>query len=251
MRSIYFLCAMMLCSTALAKPHEQDLLADLYLRPYVITVSAGPAWTSAGQTQSYRLQSNIKNTYSANLNTSSLGVGELFFGWQSRLRTMYYGQLGLAVTGSSMVKLSGDVWAFADPDYNNFNYTYDVNQLRLSLKGKMINQEPITRLCILPYISASIGLGFNRSYNYTATSKLYEELPGPDFTDNTVTNYVATIGIGMQRQLNKHWQAGIGYECADWGESQLGRAPGQTLNSGITLTHIYAHELLFNLTYVA
>ena len=242
----------MLCLNGLvfSKQHWPDLLPDPNLRPYVITISAGPAWTSAGENQNYLLQPNVRNAYIANRNTSSLGVGEFFLGWQSRLGHTYYGQVGIEVAGSSMAKLSGNIWAFADPEFNNFNYTYDVNQFRLSLKGKLITQEPVTRLCVLPYITGGVGLGFNRAYNYNVTSKLYEEIPGPNFRDNTITNYAATMGIGLQKNLKKHWQAGVGYEFADWGESQLGRAPGQTLNAGIMLMHLYAHALLFNVTYV-
>lgn len=44
---------------------------------------------------------------------------------------------------------------------------------------------------------------------------------------------------------------GIGYEFADWGRSQLNRAPGQTLNSGLSLSHLYTNGFLFNLTYSA
>ena len=251
MRSMYCLLVMSLCTNTYANNFLLDFVPDFSVRPYFITVSAGPAWTSAGQTQTYLLQNNIKNTYEANRNTSSLAVGELFLGLQSRLRTTFYGQLGFAVTGSSMAKLSGDIWQFAEPEYNNFNYTYDVNQLRFALKGKIITQDPITRLCVLPYVSASIGVSLNRAYNYNTVGKVYEAVPAPDFIDNTNTSYAATLGLGVQRKIQKHWQVGIGYELADWGYSNLGRAPGQTLNTGITLTHLYAHEMLLNLTYIA
>ncbi len=43
--------------------------------------------------------------------------------------------------------------------------------------------------------------------------------------------------------------AGVGYEFADWGKNQLGRAPGQTLNTGLSMSHYYINSILFNITY--
>ena len=73
----------------------------------------------------------------------------------------------------------------------------------------------------------------------------------PDFASNTTTAFTYTVGAGIQRLLNQHWQAGIGYEFADWGRSQLNRASGQTLNNGLSLSHVYTNGFLFNLTYSA
>lgn len=70
-----------------------------------------------------------------------------------------------------------------------------------------------------------------------------------NFASNTTTAFTYTLGAGVQRHLNPHWQVGIGYEFSDWGSSQLNRASGQTLNSGLLLSHLYTNELLFNLTY--
>lgn len=66
-----------------------------------------------------------------------------------------------------------------------------------------------------------------------------------------VTAFVYTLSAGIQKALNSRWQVGAGYEFADWGQSQLGRASGQTLNSGLSLKHLYTNGILFNLTYVA
>ena len=73
----------------------------------------------------------------------------------------------------------------------------------------------------------------------------------PNFTSNTTTAFTYTLGAGVQRHLNQHLQAGVGYEFADWGRSQLSRASGQTLNTGLSLSHLYTNGFLFNLTYSA
>jgi hypothetical protein len=43
----------------------------------------------------------------------------------------------------------------------------------------------------------------------------------------------------------------MGYEFADWGQSHLGSAQGQTLGRGLSLQHLYTNGLMFNLTYTA
>jgi opacity protein-like surface antigen len=250
MRIIYYLYFLLFVSNSFATQCFFDIFPKTQIRPYFITFSAGPAWTSAGQNQTYFLQPGVLNRYVANRNTSSLGVGEVFVGWQSRLQSIYYGQLGLAVTGSSAANLTGDIWEFANPALNNWKYNYNLNQWRVALKGKLITQDVYTRLCVYPYISASIGASFNHAYNYSLVSSPTVTTPNIIFTNHTQSSYAATMGIGLQRKLKKHWQVGVGYELADWGYSQLGVAPNQTINTGIAMTHLYANELLFNLTYV-
>lgn len=80
---------------------------------------------------------------------------------------------------------------------------------------------------------------------------IFEALPNPNFADHTKTAFTYTLGVGVQKAFNDHWQVGIGYEFADWGKSKLGRASGQTMNSGLALNHLYTNGILFNLTYVA
>ena len=104
---------------------------------------------------------------------------------------------------------------------------------------------------VQPYVSGSLGVGFNRAHDFTITPKIFEEVPAPNFTDNRTTAFTYTLGIGVQKALTTNWQAGIGYEFANWGKSQLGRAPGQTLNSGLHLSHLYTNQLQFSLSYVA
>lgn len=73
----------------------------------------------------------------------------------------------------------------------------------------------------------------------------------PNFASNTTAAFTYTLGVGVERNINLHCQVGIGYEFADWGMSQLSRASGQTLNTGLSLSHLYTNGLLFNLTYSA
>lgn len=217
----------------------------------MVTVSGGPAWTSAGKTQTFYVQSDVQNTYAANNKTQTLGTGELFLGAQRTLNERFNGQLGLAVAGSGMAKLSGQIWQDADADYNNFNYTYNINQFRLGLRGKLIAKTNPINPVIQPYVSGGVGVGFNRAFNYQVTPTIAEAVAAPGFTAGTTTALTYTLGAGIQKSFHTHWQIGMGYEFSDWGQSNLSRATGQTTSSGLHLNHLYSNELQFSLSYIA
>ena len=72
-----------------------------------------------------------------------------------------------------------------------------------------------------------------------------------NFAAYTQTSFTYTLGAGIQKILTNHWQVGLGYEFADWGQSRLNRASEQTIGQGLSLSHLYTNGLVFNLTYTA
>lgn len=216
--------------------------------PWVGTISVGPTWQSNGNTQTFYLAPNIEKTYTANSSTNLMADGEVFLGLQKDLPHQLQGQLGLAVAVAGNAKLSGNIWDDADPQFNNYAYQYNVNHVHLALKGKLLVDRGSW---LTPWVSGSLGVGFNHAYSFSNTPTIFEALPNNNFSSKTETAFTYTLGAGVQRILNQHWQVGIGYEFADWGQSGLGRASGQTLNSGISLNHLYTNGFLFNLTYCA
>ena len=216
--------------------------------PWVGTISVGPVWQSNGNTQTFYLAPNIEKSYAANSSTNAMADGEVFLGLQKDLPHQFQGQLGLAVAVAGNAKLSGNIWDDADPQFNNYTYLYKVNHVHLALKGKLLADRGYW---LTPWVSGSLGVGFNRAYSFSNTPTIFEAVPNNNFSSNTETAFTYTLGAGVQRVLNQHWQVGIGYEFADWGQSELGRASGQTLNSGLSLNHLYTNGFLLNLTYVA
>lgn len=215
---------------------------------WVGTVSAGPVWANGGKTQTFFLAPEIEKTYVANKSSNTLASGELFVGMQQSLAPEWRGQLGLAVAATGNAKLQGIIWDDADPEFNNHRYQYKVRNTRIALKGKLLVDKGYW---VTPWLSASLGVGFNRAHSFINTPLIFEALPNPNFTNNTKTAFTYSLGAGLQKAFNKNWQVGVGYEFSDWGKSALGRAAGQTLNSGLTLNHLYTNGVLFNLTYVA
>lgn len=215
---------------------------------WVGTISTGPVWEGAGQTQTFYLAPNILKTYAAEHTTHALFDGEVFAGIQKELPKAFLGQIGLAVAATSNANLSGNIWDDADSTFNNYRYSYQVQHTHIAVKGKFLADRGYW---VMPWVSASLGVGFNAAHDFQNTPLISEAVTMTNFASGTQTSFTYTLGAGVQKVLNSHWQAGIGYEFADWGQSQLSRASGQTLNSGLSLNHLYTNGVLFNLTYVA
>lgn len=215
---------------------------------WVATLAVGPVWESAGNTQTFYLAPEIEKTYTANHSSRALANGEFFLGIQKSLQAQLQGQLGLAVATTGNAVLSGNIWDDADVTFNNYTYNYKIRHTHIALKGKLLADRGYI---VTPWISASLGAGFNQSHDFTNTPLISEAIVMPNFANHTITTFTYTLGAGIQRNLNAHWQAGMGYEFADWGQSQLHRAAGQTLNTGLSLSHLYTNGFLLNLTYHA
>ncbi len=213
----------------------------------VTTLSAGFGWYNSGQTQTIAIQPDIEKTYTAAHTNDAIAEGELFVGWQRPLHAHLLGQAGVALAGSSRAGFSGDIWEDANPELSNYTYNYGIQHTHVAIEGKLLADMD---LLFTPYVNGSIGVGFNKAQNFVIHPKLEEEIPAPGFQSHTTTAFTYTAGIGVQKALNQHWQAGLGYLFSDWGKSQLASAPGQTLNSGIALSHTYVNSVLFNLSYL-
>lgn len=214
---------------------------------WVGTVSLGPIWDDGGTNQTFFLAPNIQKTYTANPSSDTLFEGELFVGLQKDLFQILQGQLGLEVAATSNAGLSGTIWDDASPQFTNHSYNYKIQHSHVALKGKLLLD---LDLALMPWFSGSFGVGYNRSLNYTNTPFIFEALSNANFTAFTQTAFTYTVGGGLQKALNMNWQVGIGYEFADWGKSKLGRAIGQTLNTGLKLDHLYTNGVLLNLSYI-
>ncbi|MFC3908264.1 outer membrane protein [Legionella dresdenensis] len=214
----------------------------------VITFSGGPAWYNEGRSQTIQLQEDVTKYYQAQSSTKALATGEIFFGVSSPLSETFSGQLGLAVAHNGSASQRGFIWEDADPNFSNYRYDYNISNTRITVKGKLLSATPYPWLN--PYISAGAGIGFNKADNFSITPLIYQEVAAPPFASNTETAFSYTAGAGLQFPLNPNWQAGIGYEFADWGKSQLNRASNQTMNTGPKLSHFYTHELQISLTYI-
>lgn len=215
---------------------------------WVSTISMGPVWENAGTTQTFYLTPAIEKTYKANKSSHALFNGEFFLGIQKTLSQAILGQLGLAVATTSHANLSGIIWDDADPLFDNHTYSYKTQNNRVIVKGKLLAE---AGYWFTPWLSGGVGAGFNRSSSFNNIPRIFEALPNSNFASHTNTSFTYTVGAGVQKALTRNWQIGVGYEFADWGKSELGRAAGQHLNSGLAMNHLYTNGILLNITYLS
>ena len=224
--------------------------APIYM-PLVVAVSGGPVWASgAGMTQSFYSQPQTSRTYIAKQQSTVacvLGDFELFVGIHRNLNQRVQAQFGLAVAATSNASATGDIWDDEEPPHNNFTYSYNVQHTHLAAKGKLVFD---IKRPVKPYISGSVGAGFNRASGYNNVPLIFEAGHIDNFANNTLTAFTYTLGFGAQYELSTNWQVGGGYEFADWGSSQLGRADDQTINTGLSMNHLYTNGIMLNITYL-
>lgn len=213
----------------------------------VVTLSLGASWTQSHHSVTETLAPEIVNTYTANNNGDAFAVGEIFAGMERELSPGWLGQLGVAVAGGGNTDRSGDIWANADPDFDNFTYNYSINRVYVGLKGKVLAD--VASIGIQPYVSGSLGLGFNHAFGYASVAKIPEEVADQPFGSNVTTSFAYTVGAGIQKTFTPNWAIGVGYEFSDWGKSSLASIPGVTQSNSLVLDHLYNNAVLVNLSY--
>lgn len=214
---------------------------------WVMAVSGAAVWASAGKTQTFYLTPEIEKTWLAEKSNRTLPQGELFLGIQRELSAQIILQGGLALVATGNMKLGGEIWDDADPQFNNYTYRYKINHSHVAAKAKiLVDKYPF----VTPWISASLGAGFNRATNFSNTPVIFEAIATPDFAAHTTTALTYNLGLGIQKNLKNNLQLSLGYEFADWGQSHLNPAPQQTLNRGLALNHLYTNALVLGLAWL-
>lgn len=216
------------------------------LSGYFLTISGGPLNTSNEKAETIILRPNVSKTYTANTNNSGYATGEIFWGYERIIEEGMFGQFGLAVAYTN-TKVKGDIWEDANPNFNDFAYQYNTNRVRIAAKGKLVTNLVYD---FGGYLSGSAGFAVNKANSFSITSRMLAAVPAPAFRSNSEIGFSYTLGLGLEKPFSSSWRGGVGYEFADWGPSSLDRAPGQSLNNGLGMSHLYTHAILFSLTFL-
>lgn len=228
--------------------------------PIVGTISVGPGWSRPGQDQTINLQPDIVKSYvpgptssafkwvTTAQGTDTIGTGELFLGFYGAVNSVVEGQIGVVYSQSTQARLSGTIYEDANPAFNNYKYSYQIRNARVGLKAKALVDTKFYDL--IGYISGSGAAGMNHSSRFSITPLLDTEVPAPAFTDHTSTSFSYTFGIGFEVPVDPNWRVGLGYEWANWGMSQLSRAPGQTVGNGLHLPALRVQSLMVSLSFL-
>lgn len=215
-----------------------------YTQNRVAAFSIGPAWSRNGQSQTLTILPNEVNHYAAKIQNNVFPYMEAFLGREKQWSQILYTQLGLEIGGGSAARFRGTVTSETVPQFTTETYSYNVNELRVLAKGKILFD--LNFYETRPFLTAGIGIGFNHSYGYavkptSASTAL--------FKSNTQTALATTLGVGFEEVINDHWHAAIGYEYANWGKSQLDAAAHQITTPGLVVNNVYVNTVLLSLLY--
>lgn len=240
--------------SSMAAPAFSGTMGEIPKMPWFAMLSGGPVWSASGEKQTISLQPGVVNTYQPDRNVSTFGTGSVFMGVD---RDFWHGsklQAGVAVTGSGPDVVRGGVWQDANPNFDNFEYTYRVSQIRLGLKGRVVgkNNHLFKKVeKIKPYGSGEIAVAWNRSYAYETIARIDTAVLQPNFDSYTKTALSYAFSAGLQGDVTDHVAMAVGYQITSWGNSNLGPANLQTTSTRLGLSSIYANEMQFSLIYTA
>lgn len=221
--------------------------ANFAVTSYIVSLSAGAAWVQTGQQQTIVLQPAVKKTFTVSNKTQTVAAGELFVGIEHLIAPSMAGQLGLAIGGMDTIEPQGNVWEGGDPQLNDVSYQYKVRSLRGLVKGKLIWD---ANSVFNPYVFVGLGLGYNTASSWRLTASGGEVVSFPLFANASTTSFAYSFGAGIQTVVSPNLRFGVGYEFADVGQTQLDRAPEQTINSGVRNHKIQSNALQCTVSFV-
>jgi opacity protein-like surface antigen len=218
-------------------------------KPYLVMLSGGIGWSRPGKTQTVYVEADSSNTYSNQSNLQTLGMGEVFVGVEKKLFNLpIQQQWGALLGAAAMARIKGEIWQFSDPSFNNMSYSYNINQLRVGLRTKWLFDQYALIKEFKPYVTGSLGIGFNRSFSFNNLAKSTDIVANPNFENKVLKAFSYSVGFGLQKNIHDNVQFGFGYELFDWGKSSLAPWAGQTTSAAPSSNNLYMQTLLMSLS---
>lgn len=223
------------------------LLVTANIQP-VVGLSIGANQASVFQNTIIDTIAPLQNTYTGLSNHNTQVVGGVFLGGETELSSQWRWQYGVQYLATDPFNVSGNVFQFSDPLYNNLNYNYYIQNYRVLAETKLFANFT-TRWH--PYAIAAIGAGINKTYNYYEIGKTSADVPMTvPFMNKTATGLAYSLGLGLDMDLSNQVRIGVNYRWSDLGKASLGTTPLQDSTTTIHYSNFRANELLVEISYV-
>ncbi len=178
-------------------------------------------------------------------NSAYFFVGQVDFGIEKNFSNTLVIQWGGEIEATGGMEIQGEIPKTHERVKTKQFYRYCVKHQHLAAKAKLLANK---HYFIMPWVSFALGVGLNTAYQYENIAEQPEPL-FRHFDAGSTTHLTYTLGVGVQRAMTEHYQMGLGYEFANWGNSRLGPNTNQNLYYGPELSPIYTNSLLLNITY--
>ena len=222
-------------------------------RPYqiVATFTVGPDFVQKGQSQTVSISPPYSNYYTVGNAEQTVADAGGFLGLEHAFTPWLIAQLGVSGYADGGLNPTGDVWQLTEPRFDNLTYSYYVHHARVMLTGKVLSTLP-TYNAFHPYFSWEVGAAFNRTNRYLETPLIPQSIPMTPFASHSQESFAYGVGVGVDYNLNDMVRLGIGYQFADLGSASLGVSPQQVNSTqSLSIAHLYANQLRFQLTFLA
>lgn len=213
----------------------------------ILTLTAGADFVQTPSEQFVVLYPPFENFYTVSSSNPSAFDGGIFLGIETKFLDRFWAQFGVAAYFDTDLNVTGDVWQFGLPRFDNLNYSYDVQTSRYMLGGKLLTSFAQFE-AIHPYFSWEIGAAVNRAANYLETSFTPGVPPMPPFTSNTQASFAWGVGLGIDYSLTQNVRLGCGYQYANLGSAALGATPAAVTSNTINWSNLNANQLRFQLS---
>jgi opacity protein-like surface antigen len=211
------------------------------------TVTIGPDFISPGQSQTLTLLPPFQNTYTNGSSSQTNADAGALVGVERPLTEQLSLQLGVAGYVASQITPKGDVWQFATPVFDDLSYSYHIHHARVMATSKLLTT--ISKYPALhPYISGEIGAAFNHASGYQEMPLVAGAVATAPFSNHNQTSFTWGVGVGADYTINPHVRLGAGYQFSDLGGASLGPTTAALTLQTLSLSHIYANQLRFQLT---
>ncbi len=199
-------------------------------------------WLQSQDNQTIEIASDTFDEFIPDNNNNQIGWG-VFAGVNYDFKKHWSLQMGLGFDAVNFDDLSGNVWGNADPNFDGIDYQYELEHQRLAAEFKFLREFDDW----YPYVTASLGVAWNETENYQETSSTPGELTREHlFNGTTQTDFVYSIGAGIEREIIDDLRIGIGYLFTDAGDSVLtAQNTGQDWKQEVQL-----QEVLLQLSYI-
>lgn len=230
---------------ASAPTQKPTLLRDL--QP-VLTLTSGASIAQSGSSQSFQPLDLCHYNYTPKNTSTNLLLGA-FIGsevkqtpsWKLITGAGYYQPLSFGIKGTL---IQG-----ADAASNSFyHYQYKIRSQQLLAESKLYW---LLKEKYQPFLMVGIGASFNKTSNYQTNIPPFLEFT-PTFSNRLQTTFTYAIGPGVDVSLSRSFRIGAAYRFTDLGSANTGHAEMDTIPiaSRLKQSHLYANQILIQLTYV-
>lgn len=175
----------------------------------------------------------------------------LFGGYQwSRLNTAIpYYSLSLHYEHQFSAKINGKILQYSLSRFKNYNYSMGLNSDIFDIVAKV---DLIKYKFLLPYLSAGIGVAFNRvnSYKEHAIPSVYPARIDPSYGSKTNTNFAFALGAGIDIIGCRNLWITLGYEYLNLGRVNSARGAGSWSSTHLRFGTLHTNTVLGSITYL-